>query len=157
LVLNLDATEVKYYLKGTQEINDAEPVLVSAKPPAGEIIKDSIMVSNLAVRINTANVEEPIFAKIDRGVYGENIFREVAITGNKENHQQLNIVVSLQPGDEEDEAKGALQHYAVNFNQTTNSAGDYIVRFDPTSLTLNDVTWHIDTSPALNHSVPYRK
>src|SRR5690606_41055911 len=44
-----------------------------------------------------------------------------------------------------------------NFNQTTNSAGDYIVRFDPTALTLNDVTWHIDTSPALNHSVIYRK
>ncbi|RCU44171.1 translocation/assembly module TamB [Chryseobacterium lacus] len=157
LVLNLDATEIKYYFKGTQEINEAEPVLVSANPPAVEVIKDSILVNNLAVRINTANLEEQIFAKIDRGVYGENIFREVTITGNKENNQQLNIGVSLQHGDEEDEVKGALQHYAVNFNQTTNSAGDYIVRFDPTALTLNDVTWHIDTSPALNHSVIYRK
>ncbi len=42
-------------------------------------------------------------------------------------------------GSPEDELDDNLKNYAVNFNQSTNSAGDYIFRFEPTEVSFNNV------------------
>jgi hypothetical protein len=50
-----------------------------------------------------------------------------------------------------------MKEYAVNINQTTNAAKDYVFRFEPTTVKFNNVAWTVDTSPELNHSITYRK
>jgi hypothetical protein len=35
--------------------------------------------------------------------------------------------------------------------------GDYVVKFEPTDLKINNFTWSVDTSPELDHSITYRK
>ena len=162
LVLNLDAAELKYYMTKKQEITDADKALAASNPeyklnPRDMETKDSALVNNLVVRINTANLDEQIFAKIDRGEYNKNIFKEVTVTGRNENNQLLRIATNFQHGSPEDEISDKLKTYSININQTTNSSGDYIVRFDPTQLKLNNVTWNIDTSAEINHSITYRK
>ncbi|MFP3599921.1 hypothetical protein, partial [Chryseobacterium sp. SIMBA_029] len=39
----------------------------------------------------------------------------------------------------------------------TDAVGDYVFKFEPTEVKFNEVTWAIDTSPELNHSITYRK
>ena len=162
LVLNLDATELKYFMTKKEEITDADRALAATNPEykinqRDLISRDSAMVSNLVVRINTANLEEQIFAKVDRAEYNRNVFKDVTITGRNENNQLLRIATNFKHGTPEEEVNEELKSYAVNINQTTNSAGDYVIRFDPTAVSFNNVAWNIDTSPELNHSITYRR
>lgn len=162
LVLNLDAAELRYYMTKKQDITDADRALAAVNPDYqisqdDLITRDSAMVSNLVLRINTANLEEQIFARVDRAQYGNNVFKEVTVTGRNQNNQALHIATNFHHGTPEEEVNEELKTYSVNLNQSTNPAGDYIVRFDPTSVNFNNVTWSIDTSPQLNHSITYRK
>lgn len=162
LVLNLDAAELKYYLTKEREITDADKALAASNPdyklnPRDLISRDSAMVSNVVVRINTANLEEQIFAKIDRVEYNKNVFKDVILTGRNENKSTLHLAANFQHGTLEEEVEENLKSYAINLNQTTNAAGDYIVRFEPTEVKFNDVIWKIDTSAEINHSITYRK
>jgi len=50
-----------------------------------------------------------------------------------------------------------MKNYAINFNQSTNPAGDYVFRFEPTEVNFNNVKWAVDTNPALDHYISYRK
>ncbi len=162
LILNLDAAELKYLMTKTQEITDADKALAATNPAyrineRDLVTRDSAMVNNLVVRINTANLDEQIFAKVARAEYNKNIFKDLTVTGRNENNQILHIATNFQHGTPEDEINDEMKSYAVNVNQSTNAAGDYVVRFDPTEVNFNNVTWAVDTSPLLNHSITYRK
>lgn len=162
LILNVDAAELKYLMTKKQEITEADKALAATNPAykineRDLITKDSAMVSNLVVRINTANLDEQIFAKVARAEYNKNVFKDLTITGKNENNQILHIATNFQHGTPEDEINETMKAYAVNVNQTTNAAGDYVLRFEPTEVKFNNVVWAIDTSPQLNHSITYRK
>ncbi|HCN10759.1 MAG TPA: hypothetical protein DIS75_00205, partial [Chryseobacterium sp.] len=81
----------------------------------------------------------------------------ITLRGHNENNRILHIAANFKHGTPEEEIKQELKEYAVNLNQTTNSAGDYVFRFEPTSVKFNDVEWTVDTNPELNHSITYRK
>lgn len=162
LVLNADVAAIKYLMTTKEEITDADRALAAANPaynipPGGRTRRDSAMVDNLILRINTANLDEQIFAKVDRAEYNKNIFKDLTLTGRNENNQLLHLSANFKHGTPEDEFSDNLKDYAININQSTNSAGDYVFRFEPTEVKLNNVAWHIDTDPKLNHSITYRK
>ena len=162
LILNVDAEKLKYVMSKKEDITDADKALAKANPAykvneRDHISKDSAMIDQLMVRINTANVEEQIFAKIDRIEYNQNILKDITLSGNNENSQILHIATKFKLGTPEEEVKQELKEYAINFNQSTNSAGDFVFRFEPTTVKFNDVAWSVDTDPVLAHSITYRK
>lgn len=162
LVLNADAASIKYLMTTQEEITDADRALAASNPaykipPGGRTRRDSAMVDNLVLRINTANLSEQIFAKVDRAEYNKNVFKDVTLTGRNENNQILHLSANFKHGTPEDEIDGNMKDYAVNINQTSNAMGDYVFRFEPTEVKFNNVVWKIDTDPALNHSITYRK
>ena len=162
LVLNADAQSLTYIMTKTKEITDADRAMAALNPAysiseEARTSTDSAMVNNILVRINTANLDEQIFAKIDRVEYNENILKDITLTGRNENNERLHLAANFLHGTPDDEKNENLKAYAVNLNQTTNAAGDYVIRFEPTELKFNNVAWHVDTSPELNHSITYRK
>lgn len=162
LILNIDADQLKYLMTKKNEITDADKALASANSaykvnPRDLISRDSAMVSGISIKINTANLDEQIFAKIDRAEYNKNIFKEVMLTGKNINNEVLKISANFLHGSPEDEMEENMKAYAININQSTNAEGDYVVRFDPTEVKFNNITWTIDTSSTLNHSIIYRK
>ena len=162
LILNVDAKSLKYIMTKKAEITDADKALAKANPSykiteRDKITRDSAMIDSLMVRINTANLQEQIFAKVNRIEYNQNILKNITLSGRNENNQILHVATNFQLGSPEDEVKQTLKNYAINLNQSTNSSGDYVFRFEPTTVTYNNVAWSVDTSPELNHSITYRK
>lgn len=162
LILNLDAQTLKYLMTKKVEITEADRALAASNPAyqiteRDKISRDSAMVDSLMVRINTANLDEQIFARISRVEYNQNILKDITLSGRNENNQLLHVAAKFKHGTPEEEVKQNLREYAVNLNQTSNSAGDYVFRFEPTAVKFNDVEWHVDTSETLDHSITYRK
>ncbi|MEC5394475.1 translocation/assembly module TamB domain-containing protein [Bergeyella sp. RCAD1439] len=162
LALNLDTAKLIYLLRKTEQITEADREL-AAKNPLYKIPKegrqslDSLTAENLTLKINTANAEEQIFARINRMHYQQNILKDIVLTGRNENNHTLHFSTSFLHGSPEDEKRKNLKSYALNFNQTTNAQGDYLFRFAPTEINFNNVAWKVDTDEALNHSITYRK
>lgn len=162
LILNLDAKRLFLVAADKKNITEAEKALAQiateyAISDKNLTVKDSTNIDNLILKINTANADEQIFAKIDRAKLGKNIFKELTLIAKNENNEKLDITTSFLHSTSEEEQSEPLKSYALHFNQTTNSAGDYIIRFDPTEVKFNQVVWKIDTSEELNHSIIYRK
>ncbi|MGA9213684.1 translocation/assembly module TamB domain-containing protein [Kaistella sp.] len=162
LILNIDAEVLKYVMTKKQEITDTDKALAKVNPEykvneRDQISKDSAMVNQLLVRINTANVEEQILAKINRIAYNQNILKDITLSGTNENGETLHIATNFKYGSPEEEVQQNLKEYTINLNQSTNSVGDFVFRFEPTTVKFNDVAWSVDTDPALNHSITYRK
>ena len=162
LILNVDAGTLTYLMTKKEEITDADLALAKANPAykisdRDKISQDSAMVDSLMVRINTADLNEQIFAKINRVEYNKNILKDITLSGRNDNNHVLHIATKFKHGTPEDEMKDTFKEYAVNLNQTTNAAGDYIVKFEPTTVTFNNVAWSVDTDPVLDHSITYRK
>ena len=162
LILDLDAASLKYVMTKQQEITDADRTLAEGNPDYKindrlVMTRDSAMVDSVKVRINTASLDEQIFAKINRLQYNQNILKDITVTGKNENNALLKIATSFKHGSPQDEEDDNLKNYAVNFNQSSNEFGDYVFRFEPTEVNFNNVKWAIDTDPALDHSITYRK
>ncbi|MCD9855071.1 translocation/assembly module TamB [Epilithonimonas sp. JDS] len=160
LILNADASQIKYVLTGKKELSEAEKFLAETDAtyqPDLNKVKDSAMVDSLSLRVNTADLNQQLLATVKRAQYGNNVLQDVKLSANNENSQVLHIGTVFKLGTLEDETAKQMKEYAVNINQTTNPAGDYVLRFEPTTVKLNDVAWSVDTSPELNHSITYRK
>ncbi|MCW3161510.1 translocation/assembly module TamB domain-containing protein [Chryseobacterium oryctis] len=162
LILNLDAASLKYVMTKKEEITEADKILASANSDykldnRDKITKDSAMVDSLLVRINTANLDEQLYARIGRVLYDNNVFKDITLGGRNENNSILHLATKFKHGNKEDELNENLKEYAVNLNQTTNAGGDYVFRFEPTEVKFNNIVWAIDTSPELAHSITYRK
>ncbi|KQS91350.1 hypothetical protein [Chryseobacterium sp. Leaf394] len=162
LVLDLDAASMRYIMTKQQEITDADRALAEANPNYKindrlVITRDSAMVDSIKVRINTASLDQQIYAKINRLQYNQNILKDIILTGQNDNNTQLKIAASFKHGSPQDEEDENLKNYTVNFNQSSNEFGDYVFRFEPTEVNFNNVKWAIDTNPALDHSITYRK
>jgi len=162
LILNLDAASLKYIMTKKEEITEADRALAEANPDYKiddrvAVTRDSAMVDSVMVRINTANTEQQLYAKISRLEYNKNILKDVILTGKNENNSVLRIATNFKHGNPDDELNNTLKDYAVNFNQSTNPEGDYVFRFEPTEINLNNVKWSIDTSPELDHYISYRR
>jgi len=162
LILNVDAASLKYIMTKKEEITEADKALAASNPEykindRDKITQDSAMVDSLMVRINTANLDEQILAKISRAEYNKNILKDITLSGRNENNTILHLATKFKHGSPEDELEDNLKEYAINVNQSTNAGGDFVFRFEPTEVKFNEVTWAIDTSPDLNHSITYRK
>ncbi len=161
LVLNADIPSVKYLMTKKEEIAEVDQLLAKANPdykiPESKTIRDSAMIDQMQVKINTANLEEQIFAKINRVAYKDNIFRDVLLSGKNQDNQLLHITANFKHGTPEDEENQALKSYAINFNQSTNEQGDLVFKFEPTEFKLNNFVWNVDTSSEMGHSITYRK
>lgn len=161
LVLNADATSLKYIMTKKEEISQADRLLAQANPDykidENKITRDSAMVSNILVRLNTANPSEQIFANIGRVEYNKNVLRDISFTGNNENNSILHLSANFKHGSLDDETNETMKSYAINLNQSVDSNGDYVIKFEPTEIKLNNFTWNVDTSAELNHSITYRK
>lgn len=161
LVLNADATSIKYIMLKKEEISEADKLLAKANPDykinENKVTKDSAMVENLFVRINTASPSEQINVNVARVEYNKNVLRDISLMGNNENNAVLHLAANFKLGSLEDEQDERMKSYAVNLNQSIDSNGDYVIRFEPTEVKLNNFTWSVDTSPELNHSITYRK
>ncbi|WP_160140251.1 translocation/assembly module TamB [Chryseobacterium sp. c4a] len=162
LILNLDATALKYIMTKEEEITDADNALATSNPDyqinsRKNLSKDSAMVDSLKVRINTANLAQQLYARVNRLEYNKNIIKDFELKGNNENGNTLHLATVFKHGSPEDEINENLKEYAINVDQSTDAAGDYVFRFEPTEVKFNEVSWAIDTSPELNHSITYRK
>ncbi|KMQ62874.1 hypothetical protein ACM39_17290 [Chryseobacterium sp. FH2] len=162
LILNLDATTLKYVMTKKEEITEADKALAAANPDykidtRDKVTRDSAMVDSVMVRINTANLDEQLYAKIGKVVYNKNVFKDFTLSGRNENNSILHLATKFKHGNTEDTSEDQLKEYVINVNQTTNTVGDYVFRFEPTEVKFNDVVWAIDTSPELDHSITYRK
>lgn len=162
LILNLDAASLKYIMTKKEEVSDADKALAAANPEykindRTNISRDSAMVDSVMVRINTANLDEQLYARISRLEYNKNIIKNFELKGKNENGTALHLATTFKHGSPEDEKDDNLKAYAINVDQSTNAAGDYVFKFEPTEVKFNDVTWAIDTSPELDHSITYRR
>ncbi|MDQ1163254.1 hypothetical protein QE422_003622 [Chryseobacterium sp. SORGH_AS 447] len=162
LILNLDAAALKYIMTKTEDITEADKALAAANPDyqinnRNNITRDSAMVDSVMVRINTANLDEQIYAKISRVLYNKNVLKDITLSGKNENNTVLHLAAKFKHGSPEDEMDDNMKDYAINVNQSTNAGGDFVFRFEPTEVKFNNVTWAIDTSAELNHSITYRK
>lgn len=160
LILNADAAQIKYVMTSKKELTEAEKFLAETDAtyqPDLNKVKDSAMVDSLSLRVNTADINQQLLATIKRGQYGNNVLQDVKLTANNENMQVLHIGTVFKLGTLDDETAKQMKEYAVNINQTTNAAKDYVFRFEPTTVKFNNVAWTVDTSPELNHSITYRK
>ncbi|WP_417429453.1 translocation/assembly module TamB domain-containing protein [Halpernia sp.] len=162
LIFNADASSFKYLMTKKEEISDADKALALANPSyklqeKDLIKKDSAMIDGFSIKINTANLDQQLSANISRIAYNDNILKDISLTGRNENDKILHLSANFKLGSPEEEADGKLNNYAINLNQTTNSEGDYVFRFEPTEIKLNNVAWTIDASPELDNSITYRK
>ena len=162
LILNVDAQSLKYIMTQKKEITDVDKIIAKGNPEhkideKNEVEQDSIMAKNISIRINTANVDQQIFAKIDRVEYNQNILKDITLSGRNQNNTTLHVAANFKYGTPEEEEKETMKEYAINLNQSTNSEGDYVFRFDPTTVKFNEVAWSVDTNPELNHSITYLK
>ncbi|MCT2561223.1 translocation/assembly module TamB domain-containing protein [Chryseobacterium herbae] len=162
LILNLDAASLKYIMTKKEEITEADKALAATNPEyklndRNNISRDSAMIDSVMVRINTAKLDEQLYARISKLVYNKNIIKDFELRGKNENNTALHLATTFKHGSPEDELSESLKAYAINVDQSTNAAGDYVFRFEPTEVKFNDVTWAIDTSPELDHSITYRK
>src|SRR5690606_28250343 len=121
------------------------------------ISRDSAMVDSVMVRINTANLDEQIFARIARVAYNQNILKDITLSGRNENNQMLHMAAQLKHGTREDEVRQTLGDDAVDLMQPSSTAGDYVFGFGPTAVKFNDVEWDVHTSETLDHSITYSK
>ena len=160
LTLNADASHIKYVMTSKKELSEAEKFLAETDAtyqPDLNKTSDSAMVDSISLRVNTADLNQQLLAIVKRAQYGKNVLQDVKLTANNENSQVLHIGTVFKLGSLEDETAKQMKEYAVNINQTTNLAGDYVLRFEPTTVKFNDVAWSIDTSAELDHSITYRK
>lgn len=162
LVLNVESPTVKYIMTKAAEISAADRALAAANPDyqlpdTSEKKVDSISIDQFLVRINTENTNEQIFARADRAKYGDNILKNLTLSGHNETGSRLHLATNFQLGSPQEEADDQMKEYSINVNQTTDAAGDYVFRFEPTELKFNNIAWNVDTSPELNHSITYRR
>ncbi|SFH97137.1 translocation/assembly module TamB domain-containing protein [Halpernia frigidisoli] len=162
LVLNADASSLKYLMTKTEEISEADKALALANPSyriqeRALVAKDSAMVDQISIKINTANLDGQLQANIGRIAYNSNILKDISLKGRNEGDKILHLAANFKLGSPQEEIDEKLNDYAINLNQTTNAEGDYVVRFEPTQIKLKNVIWSIDTSPELNESITYRK
>ncbi|WP_238555525.1 hypothetical protein [Chryseobacterium sp. P1-3] len=162
LILNLDAAALKYIMTKEDEITDADKALASSNPDykvndRKNISRDSALIDSVKVRINTASLNQQLYAKISRLEYNKNVIKDFELKGNNENSTTLHLSTVFKHGSPADESEDKLKEYAINVDQSTNAQGDYVFKFEPTEVKFNEVTWAIDTSPELNHSITYQK
>lgn len=163
LVLNLDVKEGEYSLSDEKEmalLAEAIPNLdfandESEKPKS--LPNNKLTITGMALRINTANVDEQLFLRVDDLRYNQQQFKNLSVVGKKSMEDQLAITTQFQHGTIGEDQEVELKNYAFSLNQTTNKMGDYVLKFDNTSVDFNGVVWAVDTSEEKSHSIVYRK
>ncbi len=158
LVLNVESAGLQYSLSKKPVIKEIPDVIALDDDDQNISQSDDIAtIDNFVVRINTENLSEQIFARIDRVQYKQNVLKDITLSGRNETGQLLHIATNFKHGNPEDELNEKLKEYTVNINQATDEFGDYVFRFEPTQVKFNNVAWNVDTSEELNHSITYRK
>ena len=161
LVLNLDLKEGKYTLSNQKEkalLADALPDLgfdTEATGVTGPNHENKLSVNAMALRINTANVDEQIFLRVEDLRYNSEEFKNVSLVGNKNIENELTLHAAFSHRTVQDNEDNELKKYAFSLRQTANQAGDYILQFQDTSVDINGVRWSVGDEE--NHAIIYRK
>lgn len=160
LVLVLDVKEGKYTLSHAQKNTLLNQNTVENLLPQIEFSKSKekiLKLNGVALRINTANIDETFFTKIENIEYDKQLFEAFSLSGKKENQEVLHLVANFKHGTKREEEEVSLKEYTFSLLQNTNEQGDYVVAFKDTHVDFNGIQWSIDTNPALKHAVVYRK
>lgn len=159
IVLNVDSKELSYSGGDAPKIAAVTTIDDDVKQilPAADLSKSGLYAENVAIRINTANEEEPLFLKVEKAEYGSQSFREVAFTGQKSGPQQMRFTAKFETGATAKDGQTDYKPYAFAIFQSTNAAGDYVFNFDTTQIEYNGVTWNIDTQNQPPNQIVYRK
>lgn len=159
--LNADAPSLMYIISRKEKISEADRLLAKSNPEykldENKLVTDTLKVGHLIARVNTARPEEQFFINASRVEYQQNVFKDIYITADNENDESLHVLANFKHGNLEDEEQEKMRSYAINLNQSVDNNGDYVIKFDPTEVKLNNFVWNVDTSPELNHSLVYRK
>lgn len=160
LVLNVDAPSFKYVMEKEEEVSRVDKLLAQTNPEyvvRQGVKKDSVLVKNAKININTADFQKYWALNVGRVEYQKSLLKDINITAQNEDNKKLNISANLHVGTLEKEEKNQMTPYAANIEQFINEQGDYVVKFDPTNLKISNYLWMVDTSPELDHSIVYRK
>lgn len=159
-LLNLDAPTIKYIIVEKEEISEADRLLALQNPNyiiRETIKKDSALVENVVLKINTSSSENYWNAKVGRAVYQGSLLKDIEINAENRDNEKLHISTNLLVGTLEKERENQMVAYAANLDQSVDANGDYVFNFDPTELKISKFMWMVDTSPELNHSITYRR
>lgn len=118
---------------------------------------NQIIAENIALSINTAQEDEQLSLLVDRVEYGNQIFKNISLHGENENHQKLHLSANFLMGTRLEERQDALKHYSINLNQTTDKNRNFVFRFNHTQLKFNNVVWNLDSSEHLDQYLLYNK
>lgn len=158
-VFDVNAPSLKYIMEKKEEISEADKLLAKANPQYSireGVKRDSAIVENIHLKIDTKNAKEYWLARVARVEYQGSLLKDIKIDAEHRDGK-LNIATNLLVGTLEKEQNNQMVEYMANINQYTNVQGDYIFKFDPTDLKISKFMWTVDTSPELNHSIIYRK
>jgi hypothetical protein len=156
ILLNAQAESLKYLMTKTEDPTEAELELAKQNPnyhPKSKMVKDSIMARNINIDIDTSKPQDYIAANIGELLIGENNFHNIRLNAENEDDKNLHIVTQFQMQNAEKEEK----EYKIAFDQTTNSNGDFVFRFEPTQIEYKNVLWSIDTNHDMEHSITYKR
>lgn len=158
-VFDVNAPSMKYIVEKKEEISEADRLLSLVNPQYSirEIVrKDSAMVENITLKIDTENTKEYWKVRIGRVEYQNSLLKDIRVNAEHKD-EKLNIASNLQIGTLEKERNDQMVDYVASIDQYTNVEGDYIFEFDPTEVKISKFMWRVDTSPELKHSITYRK
>lgn len=160
MLLDIKADKVSYLMTKQEEISEADQLMAKLNPnytvrPSLKV--EDITADNINLKLNTANPKEYWTVKVGRVKYKDSVLKDANINAENENDNKLKIAVDLLVGTELKEKNNTMTPYAAKLEQSINSDGDYMVKFDPTNLKIENFIWMVDTSPELNHYIVYRK
>ncbi|QCX52385.1 translocation/assembly module TamB [Elizabethkingia sp. JS20170427COW] len=161
LVLDSNIQNMQYLISKKKEPTASELALAKANPDYKidfqPIVTDTVLVNNFKLNVNTANQENVILADLGRLQFGKTILSNYHLQANKDLGNILHLKSDFFVGTPTQEKENRMKSYTVNLNQTMNVSKDIVIRFDPTSVSLNGETWSVDASEFINHSIVYRK
>lgn len=144
LQLDISARSLNYQLKNEADATD-------------EISADNeLAVKDLNLKIDTGAPQNQFLLSASRADFGNNIFRDIALSGDKSSEEMLAVDARFLHGTTAEDAQDKLQQYALSLTQTTDAAGDYVFRFNDTGIKFRGVQWQIGDGEG-SHSIVFRK
>ncbi len=161
LILNLSADQLKYIVISEKQIKKSDEILAQLNEDykikeEDKIRRDSLMIDQISLNINTTKKDKQIDAEIDRIEFKQNVFQNTKLVAHNNNDEYLDIVSTFEYGSPEDELEGDLQSFAFNFKQSIDEKGDYVIDFKPTQIQLENEIWTVNTDQS-KHSIVYQK
>lgn len=160
LILNANLLGLEYLAPKKEEASVVTDLInqvpeLYSMPPVEE--KDPIVANHISLGIDTSDPSNQFTTRVRRLQINKNIFQNITLLGSKTDDNQFRLAVQFMLGTPQDEKNKTMKPQSINLSQSIDGEGNYVVKFDPTEIRLKNVSWKIDTSKELNHSIVYNK